>query len=320
MKWSEVLFFAKNLISNTNTSRDITAIYENGKLKNVVPRKYKSLYDERHRAFSARYIVSDSQIYDLEKSKDVSSIIAPRFCDFSDMPSSCYDLSYNFQVRLKKEERKEIAIPLAYKTAEIMYASPFVWSKRDYYRVVIQLWSIGAIEEADMLLESIKKRVPVVAAEDEYIFGRRQSFEYNMGIAKQLNEDYLYTGNCNPCPKCAPFINRVYSISGKDHRFPKLSDYIEKPEEYCCLNYSGFFYYEGCKLTAYIYDKNGNVREKEVDAIKHSNRPFKDDRSEYQKKLGEDFVLKREKQIKSDARYYNRQTWIDKYNKNKNRM
>jgi hypothetical protein len=124
---------------------------------------------------------------------------------------------------------------------------------------------------------------------------KKQSFEYNLRLAKELNEDLLHSGIGICCSKCAPFSNRIFSYSGKDTRFPKFSEHITKPEEYCCLNFTGIYYYDKMKLTVYKYDANGNVTQKDVDAIKHSNRPFVDNRSEYEIKVAEKHQKRMEK-------------------------
>lgn len=292
------------------------AFYRNGVLFQVLPKDDRSLYDNRDRAKSANYIVSDGVLYNMNDSESITSFPIPKFAEINGMPQTALDLAYNFQVRLKKEERPDIAVAMAYKTADLMLASSSIsWGKKDYYRVVIQLWSIGKIDEADTLLEYLKQQNPIVAADDEYTEGRKQAFEYNLSMAKYLNEDYIHTGVSNCCEKCTPYRNRVYSISGKDKRFPKFSDYIQKPEEFCCLSYSGFLYYPGCTLTEYKYDKLGNVSEFEVDAIKHSNRPFVDDRSEYQKAMCNEWTERNEKRRKHDETYYSREHWIEKYYK-----
>ena len=73
-------------------------------------------------------------------------------------------------MRVGKEERPHLAVPLAYKTANMMIASPIGWQKKDYYRLVIQLWSIGEIAYGDYLLQELKARLPAVLANDEYRF------------------------------------------------------------------------------------------------------------------------------------------------------
>ena len=46
-------------------------------------------------------------------------------------------------------------------------------------------------------------------------------------LAKSMNTDYIEIPHeiC-VCENCAPYINRVYCISGKDNRFPKLPNFI----------------------------------------------------------------------------------------------
>lgn len=291
------------------------AFYKNGELYKVIPKDNRNLYDNRDRAKTANYIVSDNVLYNMNDSESIKSVSIPNFVHINGMPNTVFDLAYNFQVRLKREERPEIAVAMAYKTADLMLASPTAWGKKDYYRVVIQLWSIGRIEEADKLLEYMKQKNPIVAVEDECKLGRRQSFDYNMNFAKEFNQDYIHTGCVNACEKCVPYRNRIYSISGKDKRFPKFADYIQRPEDFCCLNYYSVFYSDGDTLTEYVYDKDGNIQEYEVDALKHSNRPFIDDRSDYQKELSKEWNEKNEKRRKHDEKYYSREHWIEKYKK-----
>ena len=51
-----------------------------------------------------------------------------------------------------------------------------------------------------------------------------------------------------------------------------------------------------------------------MDAIIYSNRPFIDDRSTLEKQKYLEWKEKEEKKAKQDRQYYNRQTWIEKYN------
>lgn len=116
----------------------------------------------------------------------------------------------------------------------------------------------------------------------------------------------------SPCEKCSIYRGRIYCISGKDKRFPKLSDYIN-PEEMCCLTFSGILYHEGVTLTKYYYDKNGNVKEKEVDALTYSNRPYVDDRDDFEKQQYRNQKEKDDEIIDQEKRYYSRDNWVKKY-------
>ena len=97
----------------------------------------------------------------------------------------------------------------------------------------------------------------------------------------KYNTDYIsMSAHRACCEECNKLQGRVYSISGKSKIFPKLPDVIRetgKVHDGCGHNFSVFFY-TGKDDT--IFDKNGNS----VNAIKSSQRPFKDDRTAEEKK------------------------------------
>lgn len=104
-------------------------------------------------------------------------------------------------------------------------------------------------------------------------------------LAKSMNTDYIEIPHeiC-VCENCAPYINRVYCISGKDNRFPKLPNFIlENGGLHCNVIFNAYFYFDGNKLDHYVFSKDGKFKIVEKNAIKHSNRPFVDDRSAYEK-------------------------------------
>lgn len=300
-----------------NLSNGYEAFYKNGVLYDVNPRnKAISLDEDRQVAYDAQYIILNNIKYNLEDANSIACIVIPNFEDVTgSMPYPTRDLSYILRMRAGRETRPNLAVPLVYKTANMMLASPISWHKKDFFRLVIQLWSIGEFAYGDNLLEQLNRRIPSIMSDDETRNIKRQNFEQNLTIAKQLNEDYLISDYymC-PCEKCAPFRGRVFNISGKDKRFPKLSDYVLFPEDLCCIMFFGFYYYEGVTITKYYYDENNNVKEKEMDAIIYSNRPFIDDRSTLEKQKYLEWKEKEEKKAKQDRQYYNRQTWIEKYN------
>ena len=98
---------------------------------------------------------------------------------------------------------------------------------------------------------------------------------------RKYNTDYIsMSAHLACCEECNKLQGRVYSISGKSKIFPKLPDVIRetgKVHNGCAHSFSVFFY-TGKNDT--IFDKNGN----DVNAIKSSQRPFKDDRTAEEKK------------------------------------
>jgi len=224
-------------------------------------------------------------------------------------------LSYLFKMRVGTENRPQLAVPLAYKAANLMIASPIGWTKKDYYRLVIQLWSIGEIKYGDHLLAELKKLLPFVAAENYLNFMHKESFNKQLSFSTEFTTDYVYIDYSGAvCEKCAPYQNRVYSISGKDKKFPKLPEFILHDKGiHCGMSIHPFFYYAGCTLTKYLYLNKNEVKSQEVDAIKYSNRPFIDDRSEFEKQLYEEQEKRQKERQKADEQYYNREHWIEKY-------
>ena len=213
------------------------AHFKNGVLFNVKPRNTKiSLDEDRQTAYNAQYIVLNNVKYDLEDADSISSIVIPRYDDIQgSMPHTIFDLAYILKMRVCKEERPHLAVPLAYKTANMMIASPIGWQKKDYYRLVIQLWSIGEIAYGDYLLQELKARLPVVLANDQYREGNKEVFRKELNMADYFNTDYLEIPHeIAVCEECAPYQNRVYCISGKDKRFPKLPDFIKENKGLHC--------------------------------------------------------------------------------------
>ena len=295
---------------------DYEAYYKNGKLIDVKPRnKSIPLYEDRQIAYHARYIISDGTKYDLEDAGSIKSINIPKFNQLHGISSPTSDLSYILKMRVGMENRPHLAVPLAYKVANLMIASPVGWNKKDYYRLVAQLWSVGEVYYGDHLLKQLSEVLPFMSVDEiEYI--NKKSFENALNHAKEMHTDCLQVGYlCGACKDCAPYLNRIYSITGQDSRFPKLPDFILRNKGlHCNAGYFASLYFSKQTLTKYIYSENGDVTTKEVDAVKYSNRPFVDDRSEWEKQNYEKWSEDNKKRDEQDARYYSREHWIDNYN------
>lgn len=158
-----------NLNKNFIIATGYEAYFENGVLVNVNPRnKAISLYDDRQIAYEAQYIISNGVKYDLENAQSISNIPIPKYNKVSDsIPNTTFDLAYILKIHLEKEERPNLAVPLAYKSANIMMESPIGWRKKDYYQLVVQLWSIGEFTYGDFLLQELKRRLPDILADND---------------------------------------------------------------------------------------------------------------------------------------------------------
>ena len=107
-----------------------------------------------------------------------------------------------------------------------------------------------------------------------------------LASAKSLKTDLVEVGDSGVCcARCAKYRNRIYTISGKDKRFPVLP----KDFHFCC----------GLRTFPFVWD----VMEPAFscrDIIRHSNRPFVDDRTarqiEAHNKWKADMLAHKEKQ------------------------
>ncbi len=95
--------------------------------------------------------------------------------------------------------------------------------------------------------------------------------------AKEHNVDYVYVQSSSLCSECAKYNLRVYCISGKDKRFPKLPDYIRKHASHC-----GFLIYSFIPGINYMRLSINKSLQDINEVITYSNRPFVDDRSDEQ--------------------------------------
>lgn len=165
-------------------TNNFIAYFKNGYLYDVKPfDKRYSLDENRGIAYKARYIVSNGRKCDLENEEDIKSLVIPDFEKGGSMPYTTFDLSYILKMRVGVENRPSLAVPLAYKTASLMIASPIGWGKKDYYYLITHLWGIGEIKYGDYLLEILKKKLPFMAVNDEL------KHYYIQSINNQLEDD-----------------------------------------------------------------------------------------------------------------------------------
>ena len=116
--------------------------------------------------------------------------------------------------------------------------------------------------------------------------------------ADKYKDDYVQVVSFCCCSECAKYRFRIYSISGRDKRFPKLPDYVKKYSWHCGLGTRPFV------LGIHYMRLSPNKSLNEIDElIEYSNRPFVDDR--------EDEEIERYNRILAK----NKQDYIDGINK-----
>ena len=125
---------------------------------------------------------------------------------------------------------------------------------------------------------------------------RKEVFEKTLRDASRLGTDLVRMNEHEyTCEECSKYQGRVFSISGRDKRFPKL------PEQF----YMHYGIHEGCRHFLNVFFERHTPLFSGVelkDIIKHSNRPYVDDRTQEQITKYEEW--KNEKRFVYDEQWF----------------
>lgn len=173
----------------------------------------------------------------------------------------------------------ELAMACLKKAQDLMYVSNVLWNRNDFMKLVNYLHKIGRHDEARKEEERI----------DAFIEEREKKWNPLDSAIRKANEwetDLLEVSDSNGCcEKCAMYRKRIYSISGKDKRFPKF------PEDFhteCGLYPHPFI--DGCSRPDFPCN----------DYIEYSNRPFVDDRTEEELESRKNILLRRAEEERTE--------------------
>lgn len=166
----------------------------------------------------------------------------------------------------------------------------------------------GKKNQYEKFYSSLQEYYPLMNDENIQYIEEQYQFYATDGTSEELCETYRQLlRNCQSlhtdlveatshgytCALCSSLEGRIFSISGRDKRFPKLPDEVKI--------YGGF--HEGCRhgFSLFIYGiytmTNGQ------DPIEFSNRPYMDYRTPEQKEVYEAEVAKAEALAKARAEY-----------------
>lgn len=154
-------------------------------------------------------------------------------------------------------------------------------------------WNQRNVEEAQVKME---KWVESRGKTGDEIYEDLSNSVYRIALmnAKQLRTDLIeMTSHYKTCGECAKYQGRVYSISGKDKRFPSL------PET---LKITGKVH-DGCRHGFHAYMADIVSHEDLTRAIKYSNRPFEDNRGEEEKEEYEAELLYQQQMVQDRKDY-----------------
>lgn len=301
-----------------------TAYFKNGVLFDISPKGdiNLTLDENRQIAYDARFIVSDNIKYDLFNPDDLSRLHVPTYIKRTDaFPHIIRDLAHILNMRAKKTFCSELAVPLVYKVISMMIRSGW-GQKKDYERLITQLEGLDEKEHVQYLRAELTQYLPFMTDNDYY---SKLAFKNALIRANQINTDLMempYLG-CS-CGECSKYQGRIYSISGKDKRFPSIPNQVFRYggiHSGCHHSFFPVLLFDNTKITKTVIDCNGIQHSEDYDAVSHSNRPFVDERSPKEKEFyqiqktketQESASWNREeliKYIKRGAEYY----WIQQY-------
>lgn len=270
-KWSSVRNEEKMELERTTVDlKNVTIYFRDGIIVDVIPDVYNY--------YLAQFYNIDGKTYDTYSPESVQSIPEFDFRNRKSLGTPVYYLEYVLRMRAS-QERKLRNNPLAYallkKSTQLMKNTGIFYSRQDFLRLANWLYEDGQYDQAAKVENDLLATFP-----DESSV-HLASFQRSLENCKLIPTDYIFcSSHQGTCPICSQYQCRVYCISGKDKRFPKLPDIV--------YQYGGF--HKGCRHFFYPFflDSCNTVRDhllRDHDVYVYSNRPFTDDRSEDDKQL-----------------------------------
>ena len=261
-----------------------TVYFERGHVVKISPEPIGRYYENRDIIYDVVEIVSDGKRYNLDDVQSISSIVIPNYKTSTQHPVSeelgvTGNLDYVLRMKASRHwNRKNFnpAIACLEKATILMKDSDIGWSQKDFYRIVDWLIDLGFFKRSNRWEEWINSIFENCSnSQDNEISELKKVCKF---LKTDLVESVDHANVC--CEKCAMYRNRIFSLSGKDKRFPKF------PMDYhwdCCLSTFPFVY--GVNEPSF---KCKNL-------VKHSNRPFVDDRTPKELQHREEWLQRLEK-------------------------
>lgn len=179
----------------------------------------------------------------------------------------------------------------------------------DYYTLVRLLARCGRVDEARAEKEKIDRFFDTLDDETNDSYALDYSFIVRrvVNAAKSFNTDLVIMSvHGNACPECAKYQGRVFSLSGKDRRFPKIPDVFWKYggiHPGCGHSFYPFIYgvTDGDMSYTLSVQKISN-RKYAKNIVAFSNRPFVDDRP--QEDIDSALQLKEKERLETEHKRY----------------
>ena len=256
--------------------------------------KFKNIFNNPQSIYQADGRLKNKDTVKLDTLEEIQNIPIPKYERLDGIQAPVDNIEYVLHRKAtqhKKNGRIDLAIACLWKANEIFPHSNFVWDIKNYLRLVEYLKLDRQFDEARAEEEKIKsmfkgvksinlgevKRTNIIGFDD------KQIIDVFDGLV-----EFAVPYFC--CSECSKYTRRIFTIDGKDSRFPMLPDEIKYKSEkhkHCHIALSGFLY--GVNTPEWKYTG---------DLIEWSNRPYKDERTQEEIKRFDMEIAK----IKSDER------------------
>lgn len=171
--------------------------------------------------------------YDMDTLDGINAIPVPakNYHTGDDKKDCIYYLLQGKATEHKKAGRMDCAIACLRKSNELSdYEQHPLLSQKEYLRLVKYIELTRNYDLAEQELSKIYQRHP------EFLDKRISNLigiKAALGKCKQWKNDCVFVSTNNHCPVCSKYNLKVYSISGKTKKYPKLPQEISKKGGFC---------------------------------------------------------------------------------------
>lgn len=159
---------------------------------------------------------------DFDSIEGIERIEIPKYKPLTGMESPVNNIEYILQRKAtehKKNGRMDLAIACLKKSNQIMPHSNFIYQEKDYMRYIKYLRKDGQNELADQEEQILKTEHPELF--DKRIGNKKRILEA-IDKCQRMNTDLLYITTNSRCPICSKYNHKIYSVSGKTKKYPKI--------------------------------------------------------------------------------------------------
>lgn len=171
--------------------------------------------------------------YDMDSLDGINAIPVPaKNYNTGDPTKDCiYYILQRKATEHKKNGRIDLAIACLRKSNQLSdYEAKPLLTQKEYMRLIKYIESTGDFQLAQKELDLINTRHPeFLDKRVSNLLRIKEVLQKN----KEWKNDLVYITTNKSCPLCSPYDHKVYSISGKNQKYPKLPAEFSKNGGFC---------------------------------------------------------------------------------------